>query len=282
MSNLHLKNDFQPMFGSGKNQKRGKKKKKKEKRRKKGKKGGIIMARKKAETEEKKRPITVEDHRELNRRNTEKKRNAVNDALRFPVGDQFEADLTAILEAGSEESSETIVIALIDFDRFDHINADFGSDEGDRILIETGRYIKKNAPKQSTVYRIGGDEFAIIFKGETEREDVFLLLNDLKNNFDVKTPDGAEQHVTIGMATAFTDASRYAELVRKADGALFRAKKNGGNRVTMAKEEKMIPKTSHYTQDQLQRLSKLSKAEGIGEAILLREALDMLLKKYDV
>ena len=54
------------------------------------------------------------------------------------------------------------------------------------------------------------------------------------------------------------------------------------NKVTMAREEKMIPKTSHYTQEQLQRLGKLSKLEGIGEAILLREALDMLLKKYDV
>ena len=83
------------------------------------------------------------------------------------------------------------------------------------------------------------------------------------------------------MATAFLDASRYAELVRKADGAVYRAKAQGGNRITMAKEEKMIPKTSHYTQDQLQRLSALSKREGIGEAILLREALDMLIRKYD-
>ena len=240
------------------------------------------MAKKANESMETKRPITVEDHKELNRRNTEKKRTEVNDALQFPVGDQFEADLTEILAEGSDESTETIAIALIDFDNFDHINSDFGRDEGDRILIETGRYIKEQAPKESCVYRIGGDEFAILFKGEMEREEIFLFLNDLKNQFPVKTPDGEAQHVTIGMATAFTDASRYAELVRKADGALFRAKKSGGNRVTMAKEEKMIPKTSHYTQDQLQRLSKLAKTEGIGEAILLREALDMLLKKYDV
>jgi len=227
------------------------------------------------------RPVTVADHRELNQRHTEKKKTAVNDALQFPTGDQFEADLTELLAAGSEEDGETIAIALIDIDCFLRINTDFGYEEGDRLLIDTGRYIKENAPQQSTVYRIGGDEFGIIFRGEMEREEIFLFLNELKNNYNLKSPDGVKQTITIGMATAFTDASRCAELIRKADGALFRAKRSGRNRVTMAREEKMIPKTSHYTQDQLQRLTALSKAEGIGEAILLREALDMLLKKYD-
>ena len=224
------------------------------------------------------RPITVDDHKKLN----SKKNQAVNEALKFPLGDQFEKDLEEILEGDSEERGETVVIALTDLDEFLHINEDFGREVGDRVLIETGKFIKANVPADATVYRIGGDEFGIIFKGLTEREDIFLLLNDLKNKFDVKTPDGVRQTMTIGMATAFVDANRCAELVRKADGALYRAKVSGRNKVAMAREEKMIPKTSHYTQDQLQRLTKLAGREGIGEAILLREALDMLLKKYDV
>ncbi len=238
------------------------------------------MAKKNAE--EPARPVTVGDHIELNKKNTQKKRTAVNDALKFPVGDQFEKDLTEILDSDCEANGETVVIALVDFDEFMHINTDFGIDAGDKVLIDTGLYIKDHLPADAKVYRIGGDEFGIIFKGETEREEIFLFLNDLKNGFDVKTPDGAKQSITIGMATAFVDASRCAELIRKADGALFRAKAGGRNRVAMAKEEKMIPKTSHYTQDQLKRLAKLSKREGIGEAILLREALDMILKKYDI
>ncbi len=241
---------------------------------------------KKTTEKEAKHPVTVEDHMHLNRFNNEKKRTTVNDVLGFPNGEQFETDLTEILAGDSEERGETVVIALVDSDNFFHINTDFGRDEGDRILIETGKYIKKSVdgsfPGNAVVYRIGGDEFGIVFKGDTEREDIFLFLNELKNNFDVKTPDGVAQTISIGMATAFLDASRYAELVRKADGALYRAKVGGHNRVAMAKEEKMVPKTSHYTQDQLQRLNKLSKKEGIGEAILLREALDMLFKKYDV
>jgi diguanylate cyclase (GGDEF)-like protein len=229
-------------------------------------------------TNEEARPITVDEHKNVGRN----KPNPVNEALKFPVGNQFDDDLTEILEGDSEEKGETVVIALVDFDEFKSINDEFGSEVGDRVLIDTGKYLKENLPKDAMLYRIGGDEFGVIFKGLTEREDIFLLLNDLKNNFSVKVPDGRKTTLTIGMATAFVDASRCAELIRKADGALYRAKVGGRNKVAMAREEKMIPKTSHYTQDQLQRLSKLATREGIGEAFLLREALDMLLKKYDV
>ena len=229
-----------------------------------------------------KRPITVADHKEVGRRHAEKKQTAVNDALQFPTGDAFEEDLNGILNSDAEANGEIVAIALIDCDRFDHINRDFGGDEGDRILIEAGKFIRDSLPEGARVYRIGGDEFGIIFRGTMEREEIFLFLNELKNNYSVRTPDGVRQTITIGMATAFEDANRCAELIRKADGALFRAKVSGGNRVAMAKEEKMVPKTSHFTQDQLQRLAKLSKREGVGEAILLREALDLLLKKYDI
>ena len=227
-------------------------------------------------------PITVEDHKGLGKIHAEKKITAVNDALKFPTGDAFEEEVNSILNSDAEANGEVVAIALTDCDKFDHINKDFGREEGDRVLIEAGKYIRASLPEDVQVFRIGGDEFGIIFRGTLEREDIFLLLNDMKNNYNVKTPDGVRQTITVGMATAFEDANRCAELIRKADGALYRAKVAGGNRVAMAKEEKMVPKTSHFTQDQLQRLAKLSKREGVGEAILLREGLDLLLKKYDI
>ena len=227
-------------------------------------------------------PITVEDHKGLGKIHAEKKITAVNDALKFPTGDAFEEEVSSILNSDAEANGEVVAIALTDCDKFDHINKDFGREEGDRVLIEAGKYIRASLPADVQVFRIGGDEFGIIFRGTLEREDIFLLLNDMKNNYNVKTPDGVRQTITVGMATAFEDANRCAELIRKADGALYRAKVAGGNRVAMAKEEKMVPKTSHFTQDQLQRLAKLAKREGVGEAILLREGLDLLLKKYDI
>ena len=226
-------------------------------------------------------PITVEDHKEQGLRHAEKQ-SAVNDALKFPTGSAFDEDLGEILASDAEANGEVVAIALIDCDRFDHINRDFSREAGDKVLVSAGEYIRDSLPEGAKVYRIGGDEFGIIFRGTMEREEIFLFLNELKNNYSVTTPDGERQTITVGMATAFEDASRCAELIRKADGALYRAKVAGGNKVAMAKEEKMVPKTSHFTQDQLQRLAKLSKREGVGEAILLREGLDLLLKKYDI
>jgi hypothetical protein len=69
-------------------------------------------------------------------------------------------------------------------------------------------------------------------------------------------------------------------VLRKAEDAMFRAKTVGRNKVCLAREERMVAKLSHYTQGQLNRLSQLAKKEGVGEAVLLREALDDLLRKY--
>ncbi len=207
-----------------------------------------------------------------------KNMNAVNDALHFPLGDAFEKALGELMQ----NDTLPVVIALIDLDCFLPVNEKFGFETGDRVLIETGRHLAAKTPEGTEIYRISGDEFGILFHNGMEKEDVFLLMEEIRRTLDVTLPDQSKVSVSIGIATAFEDANRVPELMRKAESALFRVKQNGRNKVALAREEKMIPKTSHYTADQLQSLTKLSKREGIGEAILLREALDMLLKKYDV
>lgn len=52
--------------------------------------------------------------------------------------------------------------------------------------------------------------------------------------------------------------------------------------IRLAYEERMVPKTTHYTQTQLGRLSRLAEARGVNEADLLQEAMDDSLTKYGV
>ena len=203
----------------------------------------------------------------------------VNDVLRFPLAEEFEADLTALFDADPGDGNT--VLAMADLDHFLLYNEQFGRDAGDRLLIEIGQYLRDHLPETAKIYRVGGDEFGMVFHGELEKEEVFLLLESIRSRAEFMTPEGELVSLSIGIAAAFDDAARYQELVRKAESAMFRAKFGGRNKIALAREEKMVPKTSHYTADQLKRLTKLSKREGIGEAILLREALDILLKKYE-
>lgn len=212
----------------------------------------------------------------------EKKTNKVNEVLKLPYGEAFETALTELMEAEGADSGMPIILALVDTDNFDHINKEFGREVGDEILIAIGNHLKEYAGSDVFAFRVGGDEFGIIYHDGSEKEEVFLKMEELRKTVPVKTPDGTPVTVTVGIAAAFEDASREPELVRMAESAMFRAKYRGRNKVALAKEEKMVPKTSHFTSDQLKRLTALSKREGIGEAVLLREAVDMLLKKYDI
>lgn len=206
----------------------------------------------------------------------------VDEALGTAEGKNFEERLTELVKAEGAEEGDNIHIALIDLDNFMRVNTEFGYDEGDRVLIETGKHIKKYLGTEGEFFRVGGDEFGIIFVGECEKEDVFLQMEKMRAEFDVKVKDGSAQTICIGIATAFENSNRPQEIMRMAESAMFRVKYAGRNKVGLAKEEKMVPKTAHFTADQLKRLNHLSKREGVGEAILLREAMDMLLKKYDV
>ena len=208
--------------------------------------------------------------------------NLVNKELGFPKMEEFEAELIRLMNGAEGEGSGPIILALVDSDNFLRVNTDFGREYGDKVLIDTGRYLEAKLPAGATIYRVSGDEFGIIFNNDMEKEDVFLFLEEVRKGYNVKLPDGDSMTISIGIAAAFEDATRVQELIRKAESALFRAKANGHYKIALAKEEKMVPKTSHYTNDQLKCLTKLSKREGVGEAILLREALDMLLKKYDI
>ncbi len=204
------------------------------------------------------------------------KGNKVNEVLGLPLAREFEAEICRIF---SEE--EEAVVVMLDVDEFLRINTNFGYDAGDEVIIETGRYFQKHLENEAKLYRYGGDQFAIVFGADYDKETVFLKMETLRAGFDVSV-EGEKLTVSVGIAAAGEDAQNCSELIRKAEGAMCRAKRLGRNRVCLAREEKMVTKTVHFTSDQLQRLTKLSKRDGVGEAILLREALDMLLKKYDV
>jgi diguanylate cyclase (GGDEF)-like protein len=180
------------------------------------------------------------------------------------------------------ESGQPISLAFLDIDNFLKINETFGHAGGDQVLEGVSAILQAQAGEGAITARYGGDEFALIFPN-TEREQAFLRMERIRSEVEAQKTFGdvlTQITITGGIAAYPIDGSSESEILRKADQALYRAKKAGRNSIRLAYEEKMAPKTSHFTLTQLERLSYLSKEEGVGEAVLLREALDDLLIKY--
>jgi len=193
----------------------------------------------------------------------------------------FETEFEALMQAAIEDT-QPLSLAFLDIDHFLQINEIYGHTGGDQVLMTTARIVQEQAGENAIIARYGGDEFALLFP-HTEREQAFLILERIRAKVDAQEDfDDISTHITItgGISAYPIDGSSEIEILRKADQALYRAKKTGRDTIRLAYEEKMAPKTAHFTLTQLERLSYLAKEEGLGEAVLLREALDDLLLKY--
>jgi diguanylate cyclase (GGDEF)-like protein len=193
----------------------------------------------------------------------------------------------ALEEAKRTPKEAPLSLALLDIDNFFNINEEFGHAAGDQVLVAVAEIILAHSNPNTLTGRYGGDEFVILFPGE-EREQAFLKVEQIRQELsrqelvrgDNQTIQGI--HISGGVASFPIDGRTEYELLRKADQALYRAKASGRNQIRLAYEERMVPKTTHYTQTQLERLSKLAQERGVNEADLLREAMDDFLTKYGV
>jgi diguanylate cyclase (GGDEF)-like protein len=185
----------------------------------------------------------------------------------------------ALLRSNGEGRSGRGVLAIFDVDLMGKHNAVLGRDNADSALCALAAYLSEGATGEATLYRFGGDAFALMLPG-VEKEQAFLKVEQLRQQVaEAAGEDGFT--VSAGIASVPDDAAGAKDLVLKASEALYRAKVSGRNKVCLAREEKMVTKTSHYQQGQLLGLRRLAEREGIGEAVLLREALNDLLRKYN-
>ena len=196
----------------------------------------------------------------------------------------FEDSFVSALEQ-AQAAQSSLSLAMLDIDNFLQINNQLGHPGGD-VVLKAIAEILKQIGQDVLLARYGGDEFAILFPN-TEREQAFLKLERVRAEVEGRTSfsDGdstVDIHMTLsaGIAAFPIDGNEANELMRKADMADYRAKVGGRNKIVLAYEERMAPKTSHFTLTQLERLTALAKEQDVGEAVLLREALDDLLVKY--
>ncbi|WP_333646162.1 GGDEF domain-containing protein [Lacrimispora sp.] len=140
---------------------------------------------------------------------------------------------------------EPLSLFLIDVDNFKKINDAYGHFAGDQVLKEFAMLIKGQLRNHGLFGRFGGEEFTVLLPG-TGEEAAFETAERLRKTIENASIDiGAGQIVTftisIGMVTVTPDenTSIYT-LYKLSDDAMYGAKRNGRNRVEIAKAEDSV------------------------------------------
>lgn len=176
---------------------------------------------------------------------------------------------------------DALAVALSDLDDFATVNAEHGFEVGDAVLEHWDRVIHGSLPRGAIVRRLGGDEYAIALPGSSV-ENALIVLQEIRTHLAEHPVEalGRSIQATIGVAARPPHAAEADELLRCANSALMRGKREGGDRVAIYVEEKMVLKSNYYPRADLDRLAKLAGRTDRTEASLLREALEDLFAKH--
>lgn len=138
---------------------------------------------------------------------------------------------TTIREA--ERTGESFAILLVDLDRFKGINESLGPAVGDQVLKAVARRLRAAVRASDTVARFAGDEFTLVLRHIIKRDDVLRIAEKVLQAMEVPLAldDGSELQVTVSVGIAFfpDDAGQGDVLLRRADEAMYGAKRLGRN-----------------------------------------------------
>lgn len=120
-----------------------------------------------------------------------------------------------------------LAFALCDVDSFKTINDTYGHEVGDKILVKVAQVLNNAFRSSDIVFRIGGDEFAILLNNIAENQKNFIIrkihnINDLLQN-----PIDSLPPTTLSVGVAHSSSGYIDELFNRADKALYEVKKNG-------------------------------------------------------
>lgn len=146
----------------------------------------------------------------------------------LPNRQHFQKSIDEIL--GKPGGTGTAALFLLDLDEFKQINDAFGHTIGDALLVGVAAALKQETSDNCTIARLGGDEFVVIVEGvSSENEAQESLAPFIASLYKpIKILDH-EIHVStsVGVAMIARDGVSSDELMRRADLALYSAKRQG-------------------------------------------------------
>lgn len=136
-------------------------------------------------------------------------------------------------------SANRKAIFFIDLDNFKFVNDTLGHNYGDKLLIKVSDKINRIIKDEGTLYRLSGDEFVILIEQVDDIDKVENLAKKLLGDFSREYNDvnvDIRVSFSIGVAISPIHGVNIEELIKYADIAMYKAKKQGKNRYVMYNE----------------------------------------------
>ena len=140
--------------------------------------------------------------------------------------------MQATLDAWMEQE-EPFALIMLDIDHFKAVNDTFGHDVGDKVLGFLASKMRDNARDSDMLCRCGGEEFMILLPGADLGSAMQVAERLRRSCENTLSPTGAPIHLSAGVA-AWLPGEEASALIKRADEALYEAKRGGRNRVQAA------------------------------------------------
>ncbi|MGM0576227.1 MAG: diguanylate cyclase [Myxococcota bacterium] len=184
-------------------------------------------------------PLSVAVERELILRRLERERQrvyerSIRDSLTGLHNRQYMASqVPRFLELQDRDPSLGVAAVILDIDHFKSVNDTFGHGVGDEVLARVARAVQDSARGSDVAVRLGGEEFALFLLG-AERDRAADVAERLRREVEAldfgELLEGRPITVSAGAAER-RPGEDLDDLLRRADHALYRAKRGGRNRV---------------------------------------------------
>lgn len=162
--------------------------------------------------------------------------------------------LAAAIEADNGEHLFGAAL-MIDIDHFKPVNDDYGHNIGDKALADVAALLARKVDGFGQVLRVGGEEFAVLIYAAQAGAAITLaqaIRTAIRDFTILPSQPSLQITVSVGLARRLADEPINALLIR-ADGALYRAKKEGRDRVVSARNQIEAPPSA----DSVDRLARL-------------------------
>lgn len=150
---------------------------------------------------------------------------------------EFLARAQKRIDEGAERREEAVIV-MADIDHFKALNDTYGHAAGDRALEAFGEACVTVMRREDLAGRIGGEEFALLIT-QADTESALLVTQRLGETFERLQSERGSEAPTVSYGIAAVDQRRpLAASIHRADGALYRAKREGRDRAAIDADER--------------------------------------------